>query len=143
MAASLTAATAEKAINIIRNSKGFDRVLKAVKIITASNGSVTAELKIEDEHLNVMGTMHGGLSATLVDVISGIGLLTHKAGLKPAVSVNMNLSYLSGAKPGDTVQIISETLKTGKSLAFLEVEIKNKETGLVLVKGSHTKYIIG
>lgn len=52
-------------------------------------------------------------------------------------------SYLSGAKPGDTVQIISETLKTGKSLAFLEVEIKNKETGLVLVKGSHTKYIIG
>lgn len=35
--------------------------------------------------------MHGGLSATLVDVISGIGLLTHKAGLKPAVSVNMNL----------------------------------------------------
>lgn len=34
MAASLTAATAEKAINIIRSSKGFDRVLKAVSFHT-------------------------------------------------------------------------------------------------------------
>ncbi|KAI4460181.1 thioesterase superfamily member-related [Holotrichia oblita] len=128
------AASAEKAINIIRNSKGFDKVLKAVKIISASNGSVTAELKVEEEHVNVMGTMHGGLSATLVDVISSMGLLTHQAGLKPAVSVNMNLSYFSAAKLGDTVQIVAETLKTGKSLAFLEVMIKNKETGAVLVK---------
>ncbi|KAI4460166.1 thioesterase superfamily member-related [Holotrichia oblita] len=135
--------SAEKAIQLLYSSKGFDRVIHAVKIITTGNGSVTAELKVEEEHLNLVGNLHGGLSATLVDVISGIGLLTHKIGLRPSVSVNMNLSYYTGAKSGDTIQIISETLKAGNNLAFLQIEIKNKETGATLVKGTHTKFLLG
>ncbi|KAK9679014.1 Thioesterase superfamily [Popillia japonica] len=135
--------SAEKAIQLLFTSKGFDNVLHAVKIITSGNGSVTAELKVDEEHLNLVGMMHGGFSATLVDVVSGIGLLTHKVGLRPSVSINMNLDYLSSAKVGDTIQIISDTLKAGNNLAFLQIEIKNKETGVILVKGTHTKFLLG
>lgn len=38
--------------------------------------------------------------------------------------------------------ISSKTLKAGKSLAFLEVYITNKKSGEVLVKGSHTKFLL-
>lgn len=48
-----------------------------MKVISAGNGKCEVEFKIEDEHTNVYGTLHGGLSATLVDVVSGYALITH------------------------------------------------------------------
>lgn len=49
---------------------------------------------------------------------------------------------MKSAKIGDTIEINAKTLRAGKTLAFLEVLIKNKESGDTLVKGSHTKYIL-
>lgn len=48
--------------------------------------------------------------------------------------------FLKGAKTGDNVTVEAKTLKTGKSLGFLEIEIKN-ENGELLVKASHTKFV--
>lgn len=50
--------------------------------------------------------------------------------------------YIKGAKVGDEIEINANTVKVGKSLAFLEVLIKNKQTGDILVKGSHTKFLL-
>lgn len=46
-------------------------------MISAGDGKCEVEMKIEDEHTNTFGTLHGGLSATLVDVISSYAWLTH------------------------------------------------------------------
>lgn len=46
-------------------------------MILANNGKCSAEMKIENDHANSFGTLHGGLTATLVDVISSYALLTH------------------------------------------------------------------
>ena len=53
----------------------------------------------------------------------------------------MDLTYMKGAKVGDDVLIDAKLLRKGRNLAFLEVELKNKNTNDVLVKGSHTKFI--
>lgn len=50
--------------------------------------------------------------------------------------------YIKGAKIGDEIQIFANTVRVGKTLAFLEVAIKDKATGKLLVKGSHTKYMM-
>jgi len=115
-----------------------------VNITCLANGKCSAELKVDDEHTNPMGGLHGGFSATLVDCISTYALMSYGKGSSPAtsVSVDMHMSYLKGAKKGDDILVDAEVVKTGKSLAFLEVEIKNKATGDVLVKGSHTKFIM-
>lgn len=63
-----------------------------VKIISAGEGACVAELKLENEHTNVLGGLHGGLSATLVDCISSYALLTAQSKLLPSVSVDMHLS---------------------------------------------------
>lgn len=132
--------------------------------MSAGNGQCQAELKVEHEHTNPMGGLHGGFSATLVDIISSCALLTHKKGEAPSVSVDMNLTwvicykllsnfltknlyffcfrYLKGAQIGDEIVIDAKTLKAGKNVAFLEVEIKEKTTGALLVKGAHTKYLL-
>lgn len=53
----------------------------------------------------------------------------------------MHFSYLKGAREGDTVVIDATTVREGKSLAYLECELRNKDTGQILAKGSQTKYI--
>lgn len=40
-------------------------------------GACTLYLKVEQEHTNVFGTLHGGLTASIMDVISYFALETH------------------------------------------------------------------
>ncbi|XP_030760893.1 acyl-coenzyme A thioesterase 13-like [Sitophilus oryzae] len=134
--------TAAQLSKVLQNTKGFERVLSKIKVISLENGKCNAELKVEDEHTNALGTLHGGLSATLVDGVSTYALMTHKYGQVPNVSVNINMEYIKGAKVGDEVQILANTIRVGKTLAFLEVAIKDKATGTLLVKGSHTKFMM-
>ncbi|XP_066139399.1 acyl-coenzyme A thioesterase 13-like [Euwallacea fornicatus] len=127
---------------LFRTTKNFDRVLQKVNVISLGNGSCRAEVKVAEEHSNIMGGLHGGFSATLVDVISTYALVSHKKGRVPHVSVHINTEYIKGAKIGDQIEIIADTVRVGKTLAFLEVFIKNKHTGDLLVKGSHTKFLM-
>ena len=59
---------------------------------------------------------------------------------QPGVSVDMNLTYMKPARIGEEIIIEARTLRAGKTLAFLECEIRNKDEAL-LVKGSHTKFV--
>ena len=106
------------------------------------------------------GSLHGGCTATLIDIISTIGLMS-KSNNIPGVSVNMNIkyvtyninfffmtltlfnsfSYLKAANEGEEVLIDSKTVKIGKKLAFLDVELKKKSTGEVIATGNHVKYV--
>lgn len=133
--------TVNNLTNFVKNSERYDQVLKKLKFLTVGNGNCVAELKVEKEHTNPMGGLHGGLSATLVDNVSTYALMSHANGERPNVSVNMQMEYLKSAKEGDEILIDAKTLKAGKTLAFLAVEIKNKASGDVLVRGSHTKFL--
>ncbi|KAF7265459.1 acyl-coenzyme A thioesterase 13-like [Rhynchophorus ferrugineus] len=134
--------TVAELTKILQRTKVFERVLNKIKVLSLENGTCTAELKVEEEHSNILGGLHGGLSATLVDTLSTYALLSHKHGQVPNVSVNINMEYIKGAKIGDEIQIFANTVRVGKTLAFLEVSIKDKATGKILVKGSHTKYMM-
>ena len=49
--------------------------------------------------------------------------------------------YMKGCKPENDIVIDAETLRVGKKLAFLTVDIKQKDTGVLLAQGKHTKYV--
>ena len=80
------------------------------------------------------------MSATLIDSVSTLAL-TSDQNFSYGVSVNMDISYVKAAKLGEEVLIEAKVLKRGKTLAFLDCELRNKATGDLLVKGSHTKFI--
>ena len=52
-----------------------------------------------------------------------------------------NCSYLKSAKVGDVLEIKSQCLKQGKSLAFANVDIFKKGDGSLVATGRQTKYI--
>lgn len=63
-------------------------------LVSAAPGKVVCEMKVEDDHTNKYGTLHGGLTATLVDNVSTMALLCTERGA-PGVSVDMNITYVS------------------------------------------------
>ncbi|XP_041101063.1 acyl-coenzyme A thioesterase 13 [Polyodon spathula] len=122
------------------DSPGFDRVLSKVALVSASPGKVVCEMKVEEEHTNRGGTLHGGLTATLVDVISTTALMYTERGA-PGVSVDMNITYMNAAKIGEDVLITAQVLKQGKTLAFATVDVTSKATGKLIAQGRHTKHL--
>jgi len=53
-------------------------------------GKCTCELTLDESHLNRGGTMHSGLTATLVDMVSTFAIMT--ADKPPGVSVDINIT---------------------------------------------------
>ena len=90
----------------------------------------------------MMGTLHGGVGATLVDIVSTYALVKpDMEDTRLGVSVDMSLSYLSAARADDELLLVGRVVKEGKRLAFLESDILLKEGGKVVVKGVHTKFL--
>lgn len=55
----------------------------------------------------------------------------------------MEHRFLKAAFPGDVVSIDARTIKAGRTLAFLEVELSKKDDGALIARGIHTKFIGG
>ena len=121
----------------------FNSVLQKVKFVDGDIGRCVASMKVEQEHCNNLGTLHGGCTATLVDVISTYALVddTEESLMKLGVSVNMNIDYMKAGKLGSDIIIDAQVKKRGKKLAFLDVEIRDEQSNDLIAKGSHTKFI--
>ncbi|GLH11294.1 hypothetical protein R5R35_012648 [Gryllus longicercus] len=130
----------ETILKIMTQNGGFDRVLQGFKVLEGGAGACVAEIEVGKEHLNKGGSLHGGFTATAVDVISTCALMTQGDGV-PGVSVDLHVTYLKAARPGDKVIFDATTIKAGKTLAFLKVDVKDKLNGDIIARGSHTKYI--
>uniref|UniRef100_A0A3B4BIE3 Acyl-coenzyme A thioesterase 13 n=1 Tax=Periophthalmus magnuspinnatus TaxID=409849 RepID=A0A3B4BIE3_9GOBI len=119
------------------DTPGFDRVLN---VLSASPGKVVCEMQVAEEHTNRGGTLHGGMTATLVDVISTLAIMYSERSA-PGVSVDMNITYMNAAKVGEDVLITAQVLKQGKTLAFATVDLTNKASGKIIAQGRHTKHL--
>lgn len=122
------------------DTSGFDRVLSKVDILSTSSGKVVCEMRVEEEHANRGGTLHGGLTATLVDIISTLAIMQSER-RAPGVSVDMNITYMNAAKMGEDILITAQVLKQGRTLAFATVDLTSKATGKLIAQGRHTKHL--
>lgn len=121
----------------------YEFLLGPVIFESATKGSFKARLQLGPSHLNSKGSLHGSVSATIVDWAGGLAIAAH--GLEQTgVSTDIHVIYLSGAKDGMWITIEGSVTRLGGALAFTAVSIyKDKEgQGIELVaQGTHTKYI--
>ncbi|CAG8498545.1 8499_t:CDS:2 [Funneliformis caledonium] len=110
-------------------------------ITDAIDGKVTCELPIERIHLNRVGSVHGGLLSTLVDIGGSLAICA-KGMHATGVSTDLNVSFLNAAKEGDVMSMQdAECVKLGKTLAFTIIDIKSKGNNKLIAQGRHTKYV--
>lgn len=122
----------------INTGTRFDRVLEGLRVVAIEHGRCVCELPVAEHLLNTYGSLHGGATATIVDVVGTIALLTEDP-TRPGVSVDINVSYVAPAKAGDTVVCEGRVLKSGRRLGFTEVVLTSKATGRLVATGRHTK----
>uniref|UniRef100_A0A1I8IGS7 Acyl-coenzyme A thioesterase 13 n=1 Tax=Macrostomum lignano TaxID=282301 RepID=A0A1I8IGS7_9PLAT len=117
----------------------FNRVMAKAVPVACTKNTCTVELAIDTEHANTYGTLHGGLTASLVDTMTTMALVANDS--PPGVSVELSVSYMRPAAVGSTLLIHSEIVKLGKSMAFLTSEFRDKESGKLIATGKHIKHL--
>ena len=117
-------------------------LLTPVQIVNAEkdSGVVHSKWKIDEGQVTMGGYLHGGCTAAMVDQITGLTFLVMSGG-STSVSVELNVSYLTLARAGETLDVYAKLIKSGKSLAFLEADIRN-EAGKQVASGKHTVAVI-
>ncbi|CAG8512186.1 1073_t:CDS:2, partial [Diversispora eburnea] len=99
-----------------------------------------AEILVEPQHLNRLKILHGGMAATLVD-IGGSLAIAAKGMNSTGLSTDINITYLDASRADDIIQMNSECVKFGRTLAFTVTELINKNNGKLIAHGRHTKFI--
>lgn len=95
----------------------------------AADGRATLTVDVDDRHLNVAGTVHGGMLATLVDATMGAAIRSAVEGETPATS-QLTLTYLRPGKPGRLL-VTAAVRKRGDSLTVCEADIEQEGESLV------------
>ena len=124
---------------MLLSSPMYTFVLSSLTLTSATHGTVTATLLLEPKHMNSKGSLHGTVSACIVDCFGGLAVAS-TGREKTGVSTDIHVSYVGGAKVGDVLGIEGRVSKVGGTMAFTNVEIKKEGGGIVAV-GSHTKYV--
>ena len=106
--------------------------LQHLKIQTDALGEGSARLSMPIEaHLtNSLGTAHGGVIVSLLDV----ALCTAARTLHPesvgVITIDLSTSFIGGAS-GKRLLADARVLKDGRSMSFVEAEAKNEDGSLV------------
>ncbi|KAH7170059.1 HotDog domain-containing protein [Dactylonectria macrodidyma] len=128
---------------LISNSPIYTILLSNITLTSTSRGAVTTRLVLEPNHVNSRGTLHGAVSATIVDFTTGLAVASWDLRETTGASVDMHISYLGTAKIGETLEIEATANKVGGSMSFSTIRISKvaEDGSLTLVTlGQHTKY---
>jgi uncharacterized protein (TIGR00369 family) len=72
----------------------------------------------EARHANGHGIVHGGMLVTLLDNALGL-TVWHAAGLRPAVTMQLNTHFLASARPGEFLEARGEVMRLANSVVFV------------------------
>lgn len=117
------------------NCLGEEAGLECIRI---GDGEVECVLTVTEGLSNTYGTMHGGAISTCIDVLGSMALLT-KDHTRAGVSVEMNTTFCSAARVGETLCLTGSVLRYGKSMGFTNIVITRQRDGAVIATGRHTK----
>lgn len=112
----------------------FDHHL-GLKVSRVWADGLTLECAIREPLMNGLGTLHGGVTATLVDVSIGLAIIGQLGG-RLVTTVELKVNYLRPATNG-RVLARARIVKLGKTLAVGTTEVKDPH-GHVIAIGTAT-----
>ncbi|OMJ78030.1 hypothetical protein SteCoe_22273 [Stentor coeruleus] len=118
-------------------------LIKDMKIksceIREKTGTILVEIPLGPQMLNVLGSLHGGAIATLIDQITTIAIALFDD--RNSVSTDLSISFISPISGGNkTIDVEAVCHKSGKNIAFSSAEIRTN--GRLIAKGQHTKCLL-
>ena len=94
-------------------------------------GNSTLKLSVEKRHCNKGGVAHGGIYSLLLDMALGGALVSTLTVEEWCATTQLNISFISAARPGEEITASGNIVKRGRNVAHLAGEITT-ETGRVI-----------
>jgi len=127
-----------KELNALMPKMPFNHLL-GMRVSRVYSDGITIELEVTAELKNILGTLHGGATASLIDAAIGMAIIGQLGG-RPATTVEMKLNYLRPATHGK-VRARSRIVKIGKTLAVATAEVHDLH-GHLIAMGSATYLLL-
>lgn len=111
-----------------RYGKSFEKYL-GVDFLKYADGQCEISLKVEDHHLNIGGSVHGGIINALCDIaLSGAVTCNFINKAETVVTMQMNVNFLRPGFSGETIFAFAEVIKKGRTIYYVEGGIRNEKT---------------
>ena len=97
-------------------------------------GKVIFEYTIRHDMTNPINTLHGGVTAGIIDDTIGAALFT-VSGFEKYTTVNLSVDYFYPAREDDIIFAEAKVVKKGKQIVHINCRITNKKSGKLLAEG--------
>ena len=103
-----------------------------LKILTEQlgEGSARLSLPVEPHLTNSLGTVHGGVIVSLLDVALCTAARTLHPDSLGVITIDLSASFIGGGS-GERLLAEARVLKDGRSMSFVEAEARNADGSLV------------
>ena len=103
---------------------GFNDRLRA-RPIRASHGTATFECILDADHGNLVGILHGGVSAAMADMAAGAAVMTLIQPGETLVTVDLHLHYIKPGAVSGTIEAdaLVATATPKRAVAHVSVRI--------------------
>ena len=110
--------------------------------VPSQEGTAVIELKVQEDHCNLHGSVHGGVLMSLMDA-AGLWAGAQKDGAQKngavpaAVTASINCNFLRGARFGQIVSLRAEgqVTKRGRSMYFSSISVYAVPGGDLIASG--------
>ncbi|MFZ2529466.1 MAG: PaaI family thioesterase [Rhodococcus sp. (in: high G+C Gram-positive bacteria)] len=110
-------------------------------VTDARDGFAEVTLEAQEFHANAVGSVHGGVLATLFDTAMGFAVSSTLAGGTGYTTLDVQVRYLRPVQPGHIVRVQGFCEHSGRRTATARGEARD-EQGRLLATGSTTCMIL-
>jgi uncharacterized protein (TIGR00369 family) len=114
----------------------FHRTFLGAQLERVAPGEVDLWLLVETRHLNLTGTLHGGLIATLADTATGLALRTTLEAETTSLTSSLSVTFLRPGRPGKVIAK-GRVVKSGTRFGYAEADVEDGE-GRLLARAAAT-----
>jgi uncharacterized protein (TIGR00369 family) len=123
------------------NTRGFTDLV-GTEVVSAEEGRALITIQAEQRHLNLSGTVHGGLISTLIDVSMAEALNTITEEDEQPFTIQITVNYMKPGKVG-TLTSTAQVRKGGERITIVEAGVVQEEDDEVIALATGTYTPVG
>ena len=104
-------------------------------------GSSELSLRVAEDHVNLMGVLHGGVIASLADTATGIALLSVLDPGWSHLTTSLQLTFLAPAKLGEAITAHGRVVKHGRRFGYAEADVLGPQ-GVLIARAAATFIVL-
>jgi uncharacterized protein (TIGR00369 family) len=101
------------------------------------DGTALLSLDVREDHLNLMGGLHGGVISSLGDAATGIAMHAALDEGWTHVTTSFQVTFLAAGRLGDRILARGRVVKRGRRFGYAEADVE-RDDGTLIARAAAT-----